>query len=110
MLKNERLEGRARVLLVEDERAVAELTRRTLEFGGYTVLVANSGNEALSILDELTEPIDLLLTDVVMPDMRIMFVSGYPGPLDEEFTHARLRAKPFSPADLLRQVGEALRA
>ena len=126
VLKNERLEGRARVLLVEDERAVAELTRRTLEFGGYTVLVANSGNEALSILDELTEPIDLLLTDVVMPDMRgtvlakrvrearpdmrIMFVSGYPGPLDEEFTHARLLAKPFSPADLLRQVGEALRA
>ena len=40
-----------------------------------------------------------------MPDMRIMFVSGYPGPRDEEFTHARLRAKPFSPADLLRQVG-----
>ena len=126
VLKTERREGGARVLLVEDERAVAELTRRALELGGYTVLVANSGNEALSVLAGLTEPVDLLLTDVVMPDMRgtvlakrvrealpdmrIMFVSGYPGRLEEEFRHARLLAKPFSPAELLRQVGEALKA
>ena len=126
VLKTEPLKGDARVLLVEDEHAVADLTRRALEFGGYTVLVANNGNEALSVLAGLTEPVDLLLTDVVMPDMRgtvlakrvrealpdmrIMFVSGYPGPLEEEFRHARLLAKPFSPAELLRQVGEALKA
>ena len=126
VLKTERREGGARVLLVEDERAVAELTRRALELGGYTVLVANSGNEVLSVLAGLTEPVDLMLTDVVMPgmrgtvlakrvrealpDMRIMFVSGYPGRLEEEFRHARLLAKPFSPAELLRQVGEALKA
>ena len=122
VLKTERREGGARVLLVEDERAVAELTRRALELGGYTVLVANSGNEALSVLTGLTEPVDhVVMPDMrgtvlakrvreALPDMRIMFVSGYPGPLEEEFRHARLLAKPFSPAELLRQVGEALKA
>ena len=123
--RTERQEGGARVLLVEDERAVADLTRRTLEFGGYSVLVANSGTEALGLLAELSEPVDLLLTDVVMPDMRgtalakrvrillpdlpVMFVSGYPGPLEEEFKSARLLSKPFSPAELLKQVGEAIK-
>ncbi len=121
----ERRDGSARVLLVEDEPAVADLTRRALEFGGYAVLVANNGTEALTILAELREPVDLLLTDVMMPDMRgtmlakrvrvlypelpVMFVSGYPGPLEEEFKSARLLAKPFSPGELLRQVGEALK-
>ena len=126
VLKTERLAGGARVLLVEDERAVAELMRRALEFGGYTVMVANGGREALSILAGLTDPVDLLLTDVVMPnmrgtvlakrvremlpEMRVMFVSGYPGPLEEEFRDAPLLAKPFSPAELLRRVGEVLKA
>lgn len=118
----ERREGTARVLLVEDEPAVADLTRRALEFGGYSVLVAHSGTEALAVLAGLREPVDLLLTDVMMPDMRgtmlatrvrvlypelpVMFVSGYPGPLEEEFRIARLLAKPFSPGELLKQVGK----
>jgi len=121
----ERRDGTARVLLVEDEPAVADLTRRALEFGGYSVLVANNGTEALTILSDLRDPVDLLLTDVMMPDMRgtvlakrvlvlypelpVMFVSGYPGPLEEEFRSARLLAKPFSPGELLKQVGEALK-
>ncbi|MGE0394414.1 MAG: ATP-binding protein [Vicinamibacterales bacterium] len=121
----ERRDGSARVLLVEDEPAVADLTRRALEFGGYSVTVAGNGTEALTILSELREPVDLLLTDVMMPDMRgtmlakrvrvlypelpVMFVSGYPGPLEEEFKNARLLAKPFSPGELLKQVGEALK-
>ncbi len=119
-------DGSARILLVEDEPAVADLTRRALELGGYSVVVASSGGQALRLLAELREPVDLLLTDVVMPDMRgtalatrvralmpdlpVMFVSGYPGSLEEEFKSARLLPKPFRPGDLLREVAEAIKA
>ena len=116
--------GDARVLLVEDEPAVAELTRRALKMGGYDVTVVHSGADALAALDKMPVPPDLLLTDVVMPGMRgtvlaklvterypsmpVMFVSGYPGPLDAEFASARLLPKPFKPTELLRMVGEAI--
>jgi CheY-like chemotaxis protein len=43
------------------------------------------------------------------PELPVMFVSGYPGPLKEEFRSARLLPKPFSPAELLKQVAEALK-
>lgn len=115
----------AHILVVEDEHSVAELTRRALEFGGYRVMVARSAVEALGIIEEERDDIALILTDVVMPDMRgtqmaqeilrqapemkVMFMSGYPGSLEKEFPGARLLHKPFTPTDLLRFVAEALR-
>ncbi|MBM3777409.1 MAG: PAS domain S-box protein [Acidimicrobiia bacterium] len=118
-------QSHARILLVEDERAVADFTRRALELGGYAVRVAHSGAEALEMLDAADEPVDLLLADVVMPDMRgtalarrvlqqdpgmrVLFVSGYPGPLEPDFSTAQLLQKPFTPSELLQYVGEALR-
>jgi len=115
----------ARILLVEDEPAVAELTRRALQMGGYQVTVAHSGAAALAALAAMAQLPDLLLTDVVMPGMRgttlatrvreqypslpVMFVSGYPGPLEAEFASARMLAKPFKPTELLRLVADAIR-
>lgn len=116
----------ARILIVEDEPAVAELTRRALEYGGYRVMVAHSDREALAMIGAMQEPVDLVVTDVLMPGMRgtafakhvwaqdpgmrVMFVSGYPGPLEDGFPDARLLLKPFTPTDLLRNVADALRS
>jgi two-component system, cell cycle sensor histidine kinase and response regulator CckA len=115
----------AHILVVEDEAGVAELTRRALEFGGYRVTVARNAADALRVIATERDNLSLVLTDVVMPDMRgtelarivlaqdpltkVMFMSGYPGSLEKEFPGARLLHKPFTPTDLLRSVAEALR-
>ena len=60
------ISGRGRILLAEDEDGVRNVLVRTLEAAGYTVLAANSGDEALSVF-EADPDIDLLISDVVMP-------------------------------------------
>jgi two-component system cell cycle sensor histidine kinase/response regulator CckA len=81
------------VLLVEDEDAVRRGGKRMLETRGYTVYEAGSGVEALEILDELEGKVDVVVSDVVMPemdgptllreirklypDMKFVFVSGF---------------------------------
>jgi PAS domain S-box-containing protein len=91
--------GHARVLVVDDESAICELTRRLLARHGYEVHVASSGAEALEVLDA-KGPFDLLLTDVVMPGMsgpelaavatdshpglRVQLMSGYAAPLRDD--------------------------
>jgi signal transduction histidine kinase len=62
--------GHETLLLAEDEAGIREMTRIYLENLGYKVLEAEDGNEALRISREYKEPIDLLLTDIVMPGMR----------------------------------------
>jgi two-component system, cell cycle sensor histidine kinase and response regulator CckA len=57
------------VLLVDDEAVVRQFVRKALEYGGYEVVEANSGYEALSVLSRSAASIDLILTDVVMPVM-----------------------------------------
>lgn len=122
------LAGHETVLLVEDEAELRGLFRETLEDGGYTVLVARSGSEALEISAEYQEPIDLLLTDVIMPHMtgpalaqrirhdrpvmKLLFVSGY---TDEPVLRrgvigprAPLLNKPFGGRTLLGKVREIL--
>jgi two-component system cell cycle sensor histidine kinase/response regulator CckA len=89
----EDLTGSAVILLVEDEEAVRRGGKRMLETRGYTVHEAGSGVEALSILEELDGKVDIVVSDVVMPemdgptllrelrktypDMKFIFVSGY---------------------------------
>ncbi len=87
------LTGAGTVLLVEDEDPVRMFSARALRNKGYTVLEAKSGEHALKIIQDGTEPIDLIITDVVMPrmdgptlikqvretmpDMKVIFISGY---------------------------------
>ena len=85
--------GSETVLLVEDEDAVRRITLRFLQAQGYTVLTATNGKDALKVSANQTGGIDLLVTDVVMPEMngpelveilrpmfprmRVLFISGY---------------------------------
>ena len=61
--------GAGKVLLVEDEEMVREIAKEILEEIGYTVLVAETPQEAVSLCENKDTHIDLLLTDVVMPGM-----------------------------------------
>jgi two-component system cell cycle sensor histidine kinase/response regulator CckA len=113
------------VLLVEDEEAVRRGGKRMLETRGYTVHEAGSGVEALDIMDELDGKVDIVVSDVVMPemdgpsllrelrkkypDMKFIFVSGYAEdafarnlPQDAKFGFL---PKPFS----LKQLAQAVR-
>jgi CheY-like chemotaxis protein len=86
--------GTETILLVEDDEAVRLMTRRTLESFGYQVVEAASGRKALELWPQCAPKIDLLLTDIVMPDgvngrdlaerlraqtptLKAVFVSGY---------------------------------
>ncbi|KRB60209.1 histidine kinase [Rhizobium sp. Root708] len=89
----EDLTGSAVILLVEDEEAVRRGGKRMLETRGYTVHEAGSGVEALDIMEELDGKVDIVVSDVVMPemdgpsllrelrkkypDLKFIFVSGY---------------------------------
>ncbi|WP_229075977.1 PAS domain S-box protein [Actinoplanes sp. DH11] len=118
----------ATVLVVEDEAALREVTCRILRRGGYTVLAAGNGDEALRLAAD--NPVDVLLTDVIMPGMlgrdvaaavhrtqpgiRVLFMSGYAQPVLT--THGTLSAevhlleKPFTSAELMRALHEELQA
>jgi two-component system cell cycle sensor histidine kinase/response regulator CckA len=85
--------GRGTILLVEDEEAVRAFGARALTSRGYTVIEAASGAEALQVVEQEERPIDLIVSDVVMPEMdgptmfgelrkrgitaKVIFVSGY---------------------------------
>jgi two-component system, cell cycle sensor histidine kinase and response regulator CckA len=87
--------GAETVLLVEDENAVRALLRRVLHSKGYRVLEAEGGDQALAICQTYREPIDLILTDIVMPQMsgqdlayragrlhpesKLLYMTGYAG-------------------------------
>jgi PAS domain S-box-containing protein len=116
------------ILIVEDEAAILRLARRILAGSGYAVLTAATPAEAIELARNRNEPIDLLITDVIMPgmngkdlslnlaplfpEMKCLFMSGYAaevvtgqGVLDESLDFIQ---KPFSAEDLLDRVREAL--
>ncbi len=117
------------ILLVEDDPQVRNLTRTMLTHMGYHVLGAESADEALRIASRHEGPLDLLLTDVVMPGMRgtdlanqiqdsrpgvkVLYMSGYTdiGAVEQVMLTAGTLfiQKPFTSATLSRQVREALR-
>jgi two-component system cell cycle sensor histidine kinase/response regulator CckA len=122
------LSGQGVILLVEDEDPVRAVNGRALAARGYTVLEAASGVEALQIIEERQAPVDLVVSDVVMPemdgptllgelrklypDLKVIFVSGYAEdafrknlPEGEEFNFL---AKPFSLKQLVEAVKQAI--
>jgi PAS domain S-box-containing protein len=122
--------GDETLLLVEDEPEVRSLVQRILKTQGYTVVTAANPDEALAVAREFKGPIQLMVTDVVMPgmsglqlaerlaptrpDMRVLFMSGYTndaighqGVLDPGTAFLQ---KPFTPNALARKVREVLEA
>ena len=122
--------GTETVLVVEDQQNVRKLIRDTLAEQGYTVLHTGSPAEALRLCDSYPEPIHLLLTDMVMPEMngqrvaaeamarrpgiRVIYMSGYSDEVIQRHTGPELAGhfiqKPFNPAVLLRMIRQALDA
>ncbi|GAA0919649.1 PAS domain S-box protein [Virgisporangium aurantiacum] len=123
------LDGRgATVLVAEDEPALREVTQRILYRGGYQVLTASNGADALQLLLDHPGPIDLLLTDVIMPGMlgkdladaveaaqpgiKVVFMSGYAQPvLTSHGTlppGVHLLEKPFTGRELLQALHQQL--
>ena len=122
--------GSETIVLVEDEDSLRRIARTVLETRGYNVLVASSGTEALQVLASHAGPIDLLVTDTVMPGMsgrtlahrvreaypgtRVLLMSGHSQ--DAVVLQGQLEPgtaflqKPFVPNMLARKVREALDA
>lgn len=112
------------MLLVEDEAPVRAFATRALRLKGYTVLEADSAEEALRLLEDPSLNVDVFVTDVVMPGMdgptwvrkaretrpeaRVVFVSGYTegafGDSEPEIANSTFLPKPFS----LNQLTEAV--
>jgi CheY-like chemotaxis protein len=120
--------GTETILLVEDEPSVRTLARELLQALGYRVLLANHGREGLAVASAFSEAIDLVVTDVVMPEMggpemvrhlwwtrpklRVLYMSGY---TDQTAVQMGLQVpwttflqKPFTPDGLAAAVRRAL--
>jgi len=120
--------GEGTILLAEDDEAVRAIARETLERVGYRVLSAPNGSSALALAGAHDGPIDLLLTDVIMPGMngrelaatltrrrpglRVLFASGYTDNMlegqDALTPGVTLLDKPFTPAELAAKVRDVL--
>ena len=129
-VEDERPGGAETILLAEDEKGVREIAREFLSLSGYTVLEASDGAEALDIASRHQGPIQLLVTDIIMPqlggrelaervtelrpEIKVIYMSGY-----TEYSSLRssdfadtavLLSKPFTRTALARAVAEALKA
>ena len=113
------------ILLVEDEAALRELTREALAAAGYEVLEAPNGSEALAFCQSHFGPIDLVITDVVMPKMRgddlarrikalhpearVLFTSGYTATsVVETIENASFLQRPYRFRDLAERIRQIL--
>jgi CheY-like chemotaxis protein len=124
----ERRRGTETILVVEDEAAIREVAERVLVRNGYRVMTAANGPEAVEMAGRVADPIHLLLTDVVMPQMAgrevaervtalrpgigVLYMTGYAEPVvgtgGTLGPGALLVEKPFTQSDLLARVREAL--
>ena len=116
-----------RILLAEDDHAMREYLTRALERSGYAVSAVDRGTAALPLLE--SERFDLLLTDIVMPEMdgielaqrasdlapgmRVMFITGFAAvtlKAGKQVPHARVLSKPFHLRDLVLEVDRLFEA
>jgi CheY-like chemotaxis protein len=118
----------ARILVADDDRAVAEFVSRALTHAGHTITLVEDGLAALHVLETNDDPFDLLLTDIVMPQMdgialalkvardyptlRVLLMSGYAA--ERQRAHnldviiQRVISKPFTLQELIKVVDEVL--
>jgi two-component system, cell cycle sensor histidine kinase and response regulator CckA len=122
------ISGTETLLIVENEAAIRNLLQMALQKNGYRVLTAESGREALDLINAHSGPIHLLITDVMMPDIdgpelvrrlstlrpdtRTLFMSGY---MDDALgeqgvlpSNVNFIQKPFSPRTIAQRVREIL--
>jgi len=117
-----------RILVVEDDESLRNVTVALLESAGYKVLQAENAESAMVLVRDLTESVDLLLTDALMPGMggvelsahlktlrpnlRVLLMSGYAGDLIARYgaiePEMTLMEKPFTRHDLLARVHTVL--
>ena len=120
--------GTEKILLVEDDDSVRELASEILQMNGYEVVEASNGVEAISVFEAQEKPVDLMVTDLVMPQMggrdlakhvvpknpnlKVLFLSGYTD--SAVLRQGRLEPgsfflqKPFTPAELAHKARQAL--
>lgn len=118
----------ATILAVDDDQAILGFVDQCLRDAGYDVLLADGGRRAIETFEGSERPIDLLLTDVIMPDLtgpvvaerlrvrqpelKVLFISGFhDADLVQRFVITKgfaLLPKPFTVAGLLRMVSESL--
>ena len=121
-------QGRETILLVEDEAGVRQVAKMTLDRLGYNILEASNGRAALDIVEQYALPIDLVITDVVMPDLNgrefvdqlrqrgndvpVLYMSGY---TDDAIVRrgvvhdaVSFLQKPFTPSTLAQKVRDIL--
>ena len=122
-----RRKGSESLLVIEDQDSVRALIVQALKQDGYRVIEAASGEEALRKASSLAEPVQALITDVIMPHMsglvlakrlrmiwpniRVLFISGYVDPRQSTFLdepNAAFIQKPFLPDDLARSLRDLL--
>ena len=119
--------GTETILIVDDDADILSIGQKMLASSGYRVLTALSGNQALALLSDTGQRVDLLMTDFVMPDMNgvelvgrvrtlraalpVLYFSAYSGhePLRPEFARGvPYLAKPFTLVQLRQKVREIL--
>jgi two-component system cell cycle sensor histidine kinase/response regulator CckA len=120
--------GTGTVLLVEDDAGVRKIVETMLNRLGYNVILAENGEELVGRIDLIDQPVDLLLTDIIMPgmngkelaeivqgkfpDMRVLFISGYSGDILDNIGvfegQVELLEKPFSRQELGLKIQEVL--
>ncbi|MDB6055700.1 MAG: putative Histidine kinase [Verrucomicrobiales bacterium] len=121
--KEDELTGNETILIVDDEDLLLTMGQMILSSFGYNVLTANSGQKALELLKKEFKPVDLIITDLVMPNMsgrelieklqeispttRVICSSGYVRSGNGEDSDTYLQ-KPFTSQDLLRKVKQVL--
>jgi two-component system, cell cycle sensor histidine kinase and response regulator CckA len=120
------LNGTQTILMVDDEDLLLTMGQTVLSAYGYKVLTANSGHKALEIVSSSTSPIDLVITDLVMPAMsgrelaehifqvspqtRVLCTSGFVRPAHDNNEDAGYLQKPFTSQELLVKVKNVLTA
>jgi PAS domain S-box-containing protein len=128
-VKPESHRGSEIILVVEDEDSVRKFIKRALAAQGYRVLEARNGVEALRVLEASEQPLDLVMTDLIMPDMGgrelaaqvrahrptlpVLYTSGYSNDKGEAQEVPAIAEyflpKPFGPLELARKVREVLK-
>jgi len=111
------------ILLAEDESLLRELGETILRQAGYKVVTAPGAEELRALVSEYSDPVDLLLTDVIMPglggqelvalvkrrwpDIRILYMSGYSSEeIDNLDRDAGFLQKPFTPGELMKKISD----